>query len=394
MDVVQLCLIHFPVPRQNNGKSALPVMHNYVMGRYDNSFAIISFIKLLLALVIALLVNKWWKYSGSGAIIESCSNASVDGCNSFCDDVAIVNVNVTDDDFAIDGDFLQPTVTQYPHVSVTSYCIAQLPGHCAYDYWLVFKLVPLLFHVVQFILQLLCLWRFRTFTPQGRQYDTIIGCWFPRAMQNLDLKLESHMNLNPSESRVRVANLRDIPTIMLRLMNPPIYGVFAFIEIFTVVWVWGELWYPPTFCGAVRPLSLYYYPIVMSLLDLIKLNMYVFAKFIKRAKYTESILWLFSLEILVVNSLITVALAVMFVVIMIYRCSSCVYVVFTFAIRLCMHQQSQPTTETTSHMLENVGTDAKATEMPIKNPIISSNGAENEIELENVNNSSSTTDQV
>ena len=101
---------------------------------------------------------------------------------------------------------------------------------------------------------------------------------------------------------------------MLELLRTPsIYSIFAFIEICTCIYVWGELLFPSTFCGHVRPLSLYYYPVLMSLLDLVKLNIYISYQYFRRDLYTNSCLVLFNMEVFVSNCWVTTALAGMFV---------------------------------------------------------------------------------
>ena len=94
-------------------------------------------------------------------------------------------------------------------------------------------------------------------------------------------------------------------------MEKPLYSIFAFIEIFTVIYVWGELQFPAVYCGKIRPLSLYYYPMAMSLLDLVKLNMYVSTRHIQNKQYRNSIAIL-NFELFITNTWVTFLLAILF----------------------------------------------------------------------------------
>ncbi len=102
--------------------------------------------------------------------------------------------------------------------------------------------------------------------------------------------------------------------LLNQLSRRTFFNVFAFIEMFTVVYVWGELRYPPVFCGATRPLSLYYYPIALSMLDLIKFNIYVAVEHWKSGCHLDAALAPLNLEMFITNLWVTAALSVMFVV--------------------------------------------------------------------------------
>ena len=97
------------------------------------------------------------------------------------------------------------------------------------------------------------------------------------------------------------------------LQHPRFYTVFAFVELITLVYVWGELLYPPVYCGAVRPLSLYYYPILMSLLDLMKLNIYLGRKLVKAGRALEGVCALLDARCIVTHAWTTVVLGLLFV---------------------------------------------------------------------------------
>ncbi len=95
---------------------------------------------------------------------------------------------------------------------------------------------------------------------------------------------------------------------------PWFVGVFAIIEMGIVGYVWSELWYPPVYCGAVRPLSMYYYPILMTLFDTIKLNIYACSKCIQSKQYLSGVQMLFNIKLFIAFTWTTVLLSVMCVV--------------------------------------------------------------------------------
>jgi len=261
---------------------------------------IITLLKLLLAVGIALGLTSWWRYGSAGAngdaVVESCTNPDVASCNSFCGDVVTVNVNVTDDDYQIDDQLIgTPLFTTSKHYSDIAYCVAEFRGECAYKYWLIFKLVPIMLHVLGFVLQCLTWRHYRDFTPQQRQYDTIISYLYP--------------DLYDDDGGVAGKGYKNYRGMFDELMIRPFDSVFSFIEIMTVFYVWGELWFPPIYCDSVRPLSLYYYPILMTLLELTKFNVYACTRVAMHGHIGEAILILLNFELLVSNLWVTTRLA-------------------------------------------------------------------------------------
>ena len=116
------------------------------------------------------------------------------------------------------------------------------------------------------------------------------------------------MNLNPPH--VALASR----TALLRQLSTPVFpSIFWFLELVTVVYVWGELLFPPVYCNEVRPLSLYYYPILMSLLDLMKLNIYASTQLWKAKRHVESLLMLLNLQLFGTHLWVTVAMGLVFV---------------------------------------------------------------------------------
>ena len=177
------------------------------------------------------MLDDWWTYGSSSSdirnneIIESCSNTDAANCFSFCPGNIEIITTSVTDDY-----FGEQRDT------VLSHCIANLPGSCGYRYWLIFKLVPLLIHVFVLFLQCWCLYVYAEFTPQAIQY-----------------------------------------------------GIFPFMEFAVAVYVWGELFYPSTNCNNVAPLSFYYYPILMTVFDMCKFNLYNSNQYWKRNEYVNAL---------------------------------------------------------------------------------------------------------
>ena len=220
----------------------------------------LSFVKLVLVFILSMSQDNWWTYgsdssvSRNNEIVESCSNPDASQCHSFClGNINIINTTITDDYLLHDdGNGLHGTTT------IATYCIASLPGSCAYKYWLIFKLVPLLDHAVVLLLQCWCLYKYKEFTPQEVQYGLIRQYLYP--------------SVAPGDPNSPVINT--FRTLLGQLLERPIFSVFSFIEFITAVYVWGELLYPSTNCNNISPLSAYYYPILMTLFDMCKFNLY------------------------------------------------------------------------------------------------------------------------
>lgn len=335
-----------------------------VRDRSSRAVIILSFVKFILAVVVSLTLNNWWTFTSnntgnmsnnSGAnsdsannfVVESCSNPTIGHCYSVCGDIEIVSVEISDDDYVF-TQTIPPSVITYTHNSTASYCVANFRQDCAYRYWLVMKLVPILFHLLGFLLQFVTLRFKRDFNPQQRQYDVIISYLYPdidgdegrRSLTSITAIINNNNNskkksskshedshdqgqdhdINASESLRQQDTTSSAPTLttysamLSELLASPSSSVFVFIEVLTVIYVWGELWFPPVYCGATRPLSLYYYPILMSLLDLTKFNLYVATRLRSMRRNGEAFCALLSLEIFLTNMWISVVLAIMFVV--------------------------------------------------------------------------------
>jgi len=285
----------------------------------------ITLVKLLFAVVISMVLYSWWRLGDdSDTVLESCSNPTPGNCFSFCNDVVIKNVDIIDDDFRIDDANNAPSTTVTAHSTNEPYCIAELDGSCAYKYWMIFKLVPVLLHGLGFLLQCLTWWHHRDFNPQQRQYDVIIAQLYPtlfaaRGIVSTNSIINTTSNGNGCDDEKaysydnRNYSLEELQALFMRLMERRSDSVFAFLEILTVVYVWGELWYPQVYCGAVRPLSLYYYPIAMTLLDLIKFNVYVSSRLFSAGAPLDALLAGLDIRMFVANFCICTVLAAMFV---------------------------------------------------------------------------------
>ena len=228
----------------------------------NGAMVVLSFVKLVLVFMLSMSQDNWWTYgsdssvSRNNEIVESCSNPDASQCHSFCmGNINIINTTITDDYYVQQDD----DVNGYHGTTTTAtYCIASLPGSCAYKYWLIFKLVPLLAHTIVLLLQCWCLYKYKEFTPQEVQYGLIRQYLYP--------------SVAPGDPNSPVINT--FRTLLGQLLERPIFSVFSFIEFITAVYVWGELLYPSTTCNNINPLSTYYYPILMTLFDMGKLNLY------------------------------------------------------------------------------------------------------------------------
>jgi len=278
--------------------------------------------KFLLGVTISLLLDDWWRYSGgadapgNNAVLASCSNPKVGNCLSFCGDVDIVTVDITDDDVVtqpLDGVSISHKID---HLQVSSYCIASLPGYCGYEYWLDFKLLPVLLQLLGLALQVI-LWRFGSGefseTPQKGQYDLILDAMYPHIRGVTGI----------GEVKAPAITFASRAALLDRLTTPAFPSVFWFLELVTMVYVWVELAFPPLYCGSVLPLSLYYYPILMSLLDLIKLNIYASVQLWEAKRRVESVLVLLDLQLFVTHLWVTVSLGLMFVGFVLRDCFLC-----------------------------------------------------------------------
>ena len=195
-----------------------------------------------------------------------------------------------------------------------------------------------MFHLIGFLLQYRSWWLSRDFSPQEKQYNVMLSHLYPDLFcldsetlttNSADSNSTCTGGTGSDSSGVVGVDGTDVVkgtassiscignnySVMFRdLTQRPNDSIFSFLEILTVVYVWGELQYPSVYCGSVRPLSLYYYPIVMSLLDLTKFNVYVCTRLYYSKRYRVAVLAVLDFGMFITNTWVTAVLAVMFVV--------------------------------------------------------------------------------
>jgi len=219
----------------------------------NNSILFITIAKFMFVLFITFYTNNWWSKgspNNSNAIVESCSNKHPNNCNSYCNDVTIMVLNMTDDDTYLDFGSTPAEIFITPHQSTSSYCIAELYGSCAYDYWMVFKLVPLLMHMLISCLQLYFWWLVGDFNPQRKQYDTILHYIYPdiySSVTNTTSKLLISSTSTSTSSTpappVQHPHNPQYRELFMVLERPEhtYCNIFSFLEIIIAIYVWAEL---------------------------------------------------------------------------------------------------------------------------------------------------------
>jgi len=266
---------------------------------------IMSCCKLVVVVAFSLTMNGWW-HANDDSMVESCTN-SENKCYQYCGSPVEITTTVVDDDYRFDDVHFPPNINTEPHYSDASYCVAELSGSCARQYWLTFRLVPIMLHVIQFLMQCVA-WRiYGDATPQRRQYETIVAYLYPQLLE--------HLHMPQKVAVVEASPGVSSRTAMLRLLSQPrMFSLFAFAETFSTLYVWGELLYPATYCGQVRPLSLYYYPVILSLLDLTKFNIFLMNCLLSAKSGRDKGLFVFfNLEMILSNAWVSFSLSVLFV---------------------------------------------------------------------------------
>ena len=133
-------------------------------------------------------------------------------------------------------------------------------------------------HLFVLLLQCLCLYFFKIFTPQEVQFGII------NKYKYLFPNDQNDMLLN--DDNMWMTKTLDM---LHQLFEYPLYSVFPFLEVAIAVYVWSELLYPSTNCNNITPLSSYYYPILISLFDMSKFNLYNAGKHLNRSEYTLAV---------------------------------------------------------------------------------------------------------
>jgi hypothetical protein len=98
---------------------------------------VLTSLKLLLAVAISLVINNWWTFGDGGGnhLIDSCSNPTPGYCHSYCNDVVVIDVEFTTDDFTLvvvdnsDNTVLVDNKTS--HENNNPYCIAEFRSNCS-----------------------------------------------------------------------------------------------------------------------------------------------------------------------------------------------------------------------------------------------------------------------
>jgi hypothetical protein len=270
---------------------------------YKTNEVSFSICKLCLSTIISMTLTDWWTYGDkdvNSRVLGSCSNTNVDACHSFCHDTFVVAVTIEHDDFVIDDDlFGRPVVHRGENPYTESYCVANFKEDCAYRYWMMFRLVPIFLHIIGFLLQFVMWWYYSNFTPQQEQFNCIIAYWFPEVVLTDTVQAEE-------------VPVRDFGALLRRLVKRPSDSIFSFLNVITILFVWTELWWPPLYCNPLRPLSLYYYPILISMLDISHFNFFVATRLAAMKEYRRAVLALLNVEMLAVYLTVSMLLSVVF----------------------------------------------------------------------------------
>ena len=255
-------------------------LSHVIVYKYNHYTAMISFTKLILVIFLVLWIDDYWFYCTSHGddVIETCTSVEYDQCHTYCDDVSTTLVTVNDD-------------IAFKYHSTSGYCTAHFDGTCACRYWQRFMLVPLFMHLLHFIWQAICLGCYYQLDPQQIHYNII----------------NKYLTKEAVSSRYEW-----LADLLGELFEQPYYSGFAFIEIVTMVYVWLELWYSPVHCGGTIRLSQVYFPLLMTLLDISKYNVYLSMKHVRQGQYVASIAAFFNVYFLLVYFILTVLLGCLY----------------------------------------------------------------------------------
>ena len=248
----------------------------------------ISVAKLGFVIFIIFTLNSYWRHcggAGGGAgvdIVESCSSSAPGDCYAYCGDTVDTLITINDD-------------MSLQHLTTTGYCTASFSGECACTYWQTFMLVPTLLHALQLVLVLAT--RSYKVDPQQLHYNIM------------------YKHLQGSAPALR--------PMLEELFQQPYYCVFSFFEIGTFVYVWLELVYAPVRCGEGIMLSELYFPLVMTVVDFSKFNVYLCVQHAKQYQWEAAAAALFNLYYLVLYSVVTSCLGILYGVTVIHSVVTC-----------------------------------------------------------------------
>ena len=168
-------------------------------------------------------------------------------------------------------------------------------------------------HLFVLFLQCWCLYKDHDFIPQKLQYNIIIQYLYPDKESRIE-KWEGSSSMS-------------FRSMLMRLMDRPFYNIFPFIEFSIALYVWGELLYPSTNCNNVPPLSSYYYPILMTLFDMCKLNLYNAGIHMEKNEYMHAIAASFDLYSIFFYIVLSAVLGIHFIYYIVkWACVSIYYI--------------------------------------------------------------------
>ena len=250
--------------------------------QWSNTVPWMSFIKLIVVILVVFLIDNYWSYcdgSSGGEVIKSCTSSDFNTCTSYCDDVSQEIFEITDD-------------IGMQHNSIVGYCTAIFDGDCACSYWKTYMLFPLLLHFLQFFGQMVCLICCVKFDPQQLHYNIIYN----------------HI----TSTSMKLGSTAVWKAMMEELFRQPYYCVFSFLELATIIYVWLELIYAPVRCNQGIQLSELYFPIVMTLVDFGKFNVYLAVQHYRQKQYYAALTSLFNIHMLVVYIIVSSVLGILY----------------------------------------------------------------------------------
>jgi hypothetical protein len=188
----------------------------------------------------------------------------------------------------------------------------------------VYKLVPLVLSVLQFLLQFGCMATFDAFDPQRVQYELLAKHVHSVIGDDAGADWVGTSRRPPRGSSWRQsvttgfvdsvhASSKGFQDILRLFFRDPLYCFFSGIEVFTVVYVWMELTFSPVSCGNQFRLSRLYYPMILTVLDFGKLNFYVALRSWRRGQLTRAASSLLNLQIFFLYVVFSIILAFVFV---------------------------------------------------------------------------------
>ena len=141
--------------------------------------------------------------------------------------------------------------------------------------------------------------------------------------------------------------------LLSELFEQPYYSGFAFIEIITMIYVWLELWYSPVQCSNTIRLSQVYFPLLMTLLDISKYNVYISMQHIRQKQVTAAVTSFFNMYFLISYFILTILLGCLYgytILMDIYKI--CVYMLCKC--NLCTYNSTTSASNNDKHRMDSV----------------------------------------